>query len=104
MLLSRNAGADRTTAPGSVAAEVDTMASLRQRPAEALLEQSSTLLAALHGLRDEPEPLSGPASRLLASHRALLASLRTPAVERPLPLPEAACGAPRPGRRAWRRL
>ena len=68
------------------------MASLRQRPAEALLEQSTTLLTALHGLADQPEHVSGPAARLLASHRALLASLRSPTAERPLPLPRLLAG------------
>lgn len=62
------------------------MASLRQRPAEALLEQTATLLAALRGAAGQPGDGRGTAARLLDAHRALLASLRSPAAERPLPL------------------
>jgi hypothetical protein len=79
------------------------MASLRQRPAEALLEQSTALLAALRTLTGAPSPVPGLAARLLASHRALLASLRSPAADRPLPLPRllADVGAePSPGSEA----
>jgi hypothetical protein len=70
------------------------MASLRQRPAEALHEQSVAVLEALRGLPAEAfdQPVHGGgrvvdvAARLLAAHRALLATLRSPAAERPLPL------------------
>lgn len=70
------------------------MSSLRQRPAEALHEQSAVVLEALQGLPaeafdrpvDEVGRVVDVAARLLASHRALLATLRSPAAERPVPL------------------
>ena len=65
------------------------MASLRQRPAEALLEQSAALLDGLRTLdasaAARPE-VTALAERVLARQRSLVATLGTPAAERALPL------------------
>jgi len=63
------------------------MASLRQRPADALLEQSAAGLDALRGLDEVTADADEVAGRLVALQRALLATLATPVAERPRPLP-----------------
>ncbi|GAA1427886.1 hypothetical protein GCM10009616_06250 [Microlunatus lacustris] len=63
------------------------MASLRQRPADALLEQSAAVLDALRGLDGVSADADEVAGRLVALQRGLLVTLATPVAERPLPLP-----------------
>jgi hypothetical protein len=71
------------------------MASLRQRPAEALVEQARAVLAGLTALADVTVgPPAGAslgvaqlAGRTLARQRSLLLTLGSPAAERALPLP-----------------
>jgi Bacterial SCP ortholog len=71
------------------------MASLRQRPADALLEQSRAVLEGLRSLLDgdldpstaDGAPVRGLAGRVLALQRALVVTLRSPAAARALPLP-----------------
>ena len=62
------------------------MASLRQRPADALLEQSAAVLDALRGLDGVTADADEVAGRLVALQRGLLATLATPVAERPQPL------------------
>lgn len=62
------------------------MASLRQKPAEALLEQSGAVLDALRGLDAVTADADAVAGRLVALQRALLATLATRVAERPQPL------------------
>ena len=63
------------------------MASLRQRPADALLEQSAAVLDALRGLDAVSADADEVAGRLVALQRALRATLATPVAERAQPLP-----------------
>ncbi|SDS01017.1 hypothetical protein SAMN04488543_0914 [Friedmanniella luteola] len=63
------------------------MASLRQRPADALLEQAATVLDALRGLAGGTADADEVAGRLVALQRGLRATLATPVAERPQPLP-----------------
>ena len=63
------------------------MASLRQRPADALLEQAAAVLDALRGLEVATAEADVVAGRLVALQRGLRATLSTPVAERPQPLP-----------------
>lgn len=62
------------------------MASLRQRPADALLEQTAAVLDALRGLDGVTADADEVAGRLVALQRALRATLGSPVAERPQPL------------------
>jgi hypothetical protein len=62
------------------------MASLRQKPGEALLEQSAAVLDALRGLDAVTADADAVAGRLVALQRELLATLSTPVLEKPQPL------------------
>ena len=63
------------------------MTSLRQRPADALLEQAAAVLDALRGLSEVTAEADEVAGRLVALQRSLLTSLNTPVAERAQPLP-----------------
>ena len=63
------------------------MASLRQRPADALLEQASAVLDALRGLSEVTAEADEVAGRLVVLQRSLVATLNTPVAERAQPLP-----------------
>jgi hypothetical protein len=71
------------------------MASLRQRPVEALLEQSRAFVAALRAVAAgdldpsvaDSAAVTAPVGRVLALQRALLVTLGSPAAARALPLP-----------------
>jgi hypothetical protein len=63
------------------------MASLRQRPAGALLEQSAAVLDALRGLDAVTADADEVAGRLVALQRGLLAALAAPVPGRAQPLP-----------------
>ena len=63
------------------------MASLRQRPADALLEQSAAVLEALRDLGPVSADADEVAGRLVALQRSLRATVATPVAERALPLP-----------------
>ena len=63
------------------------MASLRQRPADALLEQSAAVLEALRDLGTVSADADEVAGRLVALQRSLRATVATPVAERALPLP-----------------
>nr|WP_294693975.1 sterol carrier family protein [uncultured Friedmanniella sp.] len=63
------------------------MASLRQRPADALLEQATAVLDALRGLSQVTAEADEVAGRMVALQRSLLASLNSPVAERAQPLP-----------------
>jgi hypothetical protein len=63
------------------------MASLRQRPAGALLEQSAAVLDALRGLDAVTADADEVAGRLVALQRALLAAMAAPVPGRAQPLP-----------------
>ncbi len=63
------------------------MSSLRQRPAEALLEQSANALRALEGLQSVTADADEVAGRLVTLQRELLATLATPVAGRAQPLP-----------------
>jgi len=86
MVVSPGAAPVEVTSPGSVTAEVWTMASLRQRPGDALLEQSAAVLTGLRLLPGHPD-VAALAGALLASYRSLLTALGSPAAARPIPLP-----------------
>jgi hypothetical protein len=63
------------------------MTSLRQRPADALLEQAAAVLDGLRGLSEVTAEADEVAGRLVALQRSLLTSLNTPVAERAQPLP-----------------
>ena len=62
------------------------MATLRQRPADALLEQSAAVLDALRGLPAVSADADEVAGRLVALQRSLRATVTTPVAERAQPL------------------
>ncbi len=63
------------------------MSSLRQRPAEALLEQSANVVQALQGLESVTADADEVAGRLVALQSGLLATLAMPVAGRAHPLP-----------------
>lgn len=63
------------------------MSSLRQRPADAVLEQAAAVLDALRGLSEVTAEADEVAGRLVVLQRSLLASLNTPVGGRAQPLP-----------------